>query len=646
MTSANFGNKKGHRLQHYMSNSLAMKHKALLVSAVALAIFMADFHVCVAEPQASLANFITRRGDQLFDGEKPYRFIGANMPGLVVPYDFYLNIPERMVLPTPWELEDAMKTARQMNLSCLRTWNLPIRKPTEKPASWHYVLGPGEFNEAAFVNLDHMLALANRYGIRIMLDLTADCGDYLGGVAEYAAHRGKPRAAFFTDPQVKADFKATIKHVLTRVNTVSGVPYKNDKAILAWQFGNEMDRTYRQRGFNEADQTAWQAEMAAYMKKLDPNHLIAYGKRFFPENPDPNVDIIVYHYYGNCENWAKLCDQHRAQTKGKRPFVIGEWGLTSDVDAIRRMHDAAIANGTAGAMLWSMYFHHRNGGFWWHAIITTGHGTFAFHWPGFAEGASVNEREILELLREKSYEIQGQPIPKQTVPEAAELLPFDRTAMFSWRGAAGAAAYDIQRAATAEGPWTVLAENVSDSDVSYRPLFVDESARPGETWFYRVVARNVAGHGPASNVVGPVQIERALVVDEMHDFSQVASRTEGVTHDNTNNKYFADYLHRFHGNEDDSVSYTTPGNIRAVKMWGWIPKQNTPDTLRLSVSADGKTFRKLNCAENMRSFAANGGKSPYVEVMFTNGDVDGGVYHLKVDFNGSAWIDRIEVECE
>ena len=203
-------------------------------------------------------------------------------------------------------------------------------------------------------------------------------------------------------------------------------------------------------------------------------------------------------------------------------------------------------------------------------------GTFSFHWPGFAEGTPIKEREILELLRQKSYEIQKQPLPERTPPEAAELLPFDRTAVFSWRGAAGAAGYDIERAAAAEGPWTLLAENVSDSDVSYRPLFVDDSARPGETWFYRIVSRNVAGHGPASNVVGPVRVERSLLVDEMHDSSRVASKTEGITHDNANNKYFADYLHRFRGDKGDSMCYTAPGSIRAVKMWSWIPKQTRP----------------------------------------------------------------------
>ena len=48
-------------------------------------------------------------------------------------------------------------------------------------------------------------------------------------------------------------------------NSITGVPYRDDKAILAWQFGNEMH--------NASD--AWLTEMAAYIKSLDKNHLVS-----------------------------------------------------------------------------------------------------------------------------------------------------------------------------------------------------------------------------------------------------------------------------------------------------------------------------------------------------------------------------------
>ena len=72
---------------------------------------------------------------------------------------------------------------------------------------------------------------------------------------------------------------------------------------------------------------------------------------------------------------------------------------------------------------------------------------------------------------------------------------------------------------------------------------------------------------------------------------------------------------------------------------------DTPDTLKLSVSADGKIYRDLNCTETIQSFTANGGNSPYVEVTFA-GEINGRERYLKVDFDGRAWVDRIEIECE
>ncbi|MDD4266670.1 MAG: hypothetical protein PHO07_04600 [Pirellulales bacterium] len=238
-------------------------------------------------------HFITRQGGRLMDGERAFRFLGVNMPGLVLPYDWTRYLPERLQLPTPWEQEDAFKTLDQMNLRVVRLWNLPIRDPQESlpdgRMTWHYVQGPGRFNEKSFKVIDNLLALANKYRVRALLDLTAESGDYLGGIGTYAAHRGKKRAEFYTDSQLKEDYRATLRYVLTRTNKITGVPYREDKAILAWQFGNEM----------RSAPDAWLSEMAAFIKGLDANHLVS-ETRHRPGQPllvDPNIDLPTRHLY-------------------------------------------------------------------------------------------------------------------------------------------------------------------------------------------------------------------------------------------------------------------------------------------------------------------------------------------------------------
>ena len=182
-----------------------------------LAVIMAGFQAALAQDVAArprgraapyvhrvpLAHFITRQGERLMDGDQEFRFIGANMPGLVLPYDWTLYLPERMHLPTPWEQEDGFKTLDQMNLRVVRLWNLPIRDPKDKPAdgrmTWHYVQGPGQFNEASFKVVDSLFALANKYGVRAIalrtLDQALDGGQQQGQPDRRAHHHGENNVA-------------------------------------------------------------------------------------------------------------------------------------------------------------------------------------------------------------------------------------------------------------------------------------------------------------------------------------------------------------------------------------------------------------------------------------------------------------------
>ncbi len=587
-------------------------------------------------------HFITRDGDRLMEGDREFRFIGANMPGLNLPYDYFYGIGERMVLPTPWEQEDGFKTLARMGLTCVRTWNLPIALVGENGAErFKYVLGPRKFNDDAFVTIDHLLALANRYRIRVILSLTADHGDFLGGIEEYASHRGKPRAAFYTDSQIKEDYKATLRYVLTRRNTVTGLRYAEDKAILAWQFGNEMDRTKP----GEAIQRAWQAEMAAYAKSLDPQHLIAYGRRFMPAQPDPNIDIIVNHYYGG--DWPQKVKQDRWKAKGKRPLIITEFGLETDPTKVAALLDAVIESGVSGAMIWSVYFHHRDGGFWHHGIITRD-GAKSYHWPGFETGEKVNERRLLHVLRNRAFTIRGLRPPPIAAPDAPELLPFTDAAIFSWRGAAGAAAYDIQRSPAAGGPWESIATGVTDTVPCYRPLFADASARPGDAWFYRVIARNAGGSSRPSNVAGPIQIRRAVLADELKTFDLAVARSDGLRLIDKDNYHFAEHYYRAEGTAGDWLTYAAPAGLKldGFKLSVWNPTASPG--IRVLVSKSGQEWWDVTPTPNMTSYKPYYAKGAWKNIRATEHQIetDGlppGMRQIKLLWPGEALLDRVDL---
>jgi mannan endo-1,4-beta-mannosidase len=602
------------------------------------------------EPAADgFQHFVTRQDGRLLDGEKPFRFIGANMPGLVLPYDWTLYLPERLHLPTAWEQEDAFKTLDQMNFRVVRLWNLPMRDPKSEPKPWHYVLGPDQFNEEAFVTLDRVLALANKYHVRVIIDFSAEAGDYLGGIGTYAAHRGKKREAFWTDPQLRDDYKATLRHVLTRVNTVSHVPYRDDKAVLAWQFGNEM----------HSATDAWLAEMAAYIKSLDPNHLVA-ETRHVPGQAmadDPNIDMVTRHLYGNYKGvgggWPAAVRGELAKLGGRRPMFIGEYGpyidgknLTAEnvVEKMREFLDFVREDERlSGALVWSMYFHHQDGGYYWHQIMTYP-AVWSFHWPGFPSAEAQRERGLLDMMRTEAFAIENRQAPPIPIPDAPELLPIGDVPLLSWRGSAGASGYDVQRGEQAAGPWTTIADNMSDADTAYRPLLSDTTARPGGSYYYRVTARNASGVSPASNVVGPVAIKRLCLVDELMDFSRAQGRSEGLALNNDYNAVYAEYLFRAKGKKDDQVTYAVPGSAESVKAVAFFAGE--PVDPSLEVSTDGTTFVELKPSRQVRRLpsppggAAGGSRRTMVEYQ---ADVSGGGRFVRIRWNAPAELDRVEI---
>lgn len=612
-------------------------------------------HGAAAEPAAAPANssrfthFITRQGGRLMEGDREFRFIGANMPGLVLPYDWTLFLPERLHLPTAWEQEDAMKTLDQMNGRVVRTWNLPMCKANEEPKPWHYVLGPGEFNEKAFQVVDSLLALANRYGVRVIFDFTAEAGDYLGGIGTYADYRGKRRAEFYTDPQLKEDYKATVRYVLTRTNTITGVAYRDDKAILAWQFGNEM----------HGAPDAWLSEMAAYIKSLAPNHLVA-ETRHRPGQPllvDPNIDLVTRHLYSNYggvgKGWPEAIRAEMAKLDGRRPMFIGEFGPYIDgkmfthenvVDKLREFLDYVQSEpGISGALLWSMYFHHDDGGFYWHQIMTYP-AVWSYHWPGFPSAEAQREIGIMTAMREAAFKIQNLPVAPMPIPGPPELLPVGDVPLLSWRGSAGASGYDVHRASAMDGPWKVIAQDVSDADVAYRPLFSDMTARAGETWFYRIAARNAAGVSRPSNVVGPVRVATVCLADELQDFSRVHAKSGGLSLDNDFNALYAEYLFRAKGGAGDWVSYEVRSPMDSIKIVAFFAKEATD--LSLQVSTDGAAFTALSPERRERQLPAPSGGATRGErrtMVEYECKVPAGNRYLKVLWSGPAYLDRVEI---
>ncbi|KAL1569491.1 Mannan endo-1,4-beta-mannosidase 7 [Salvia divinorum] len=222
---------------------------------------------------------------------------------------------------------------------------------------------PGSYNDQMFKGLDFVVAEARRYGIKLILSL-ANNYESFGGKKQYV-NWGRSRGQyltsdddFFTNSMVKGFYKNHIRSVLNRYNTISGVVYKNDPTIMAWELMNEPRCTSDPSGRTIQ---AWIMEMASYLKSIDRNHLLEAGIEGFygPSSPQrsrlnpvsnigtdfiannmvPAIDFATVHSYpdqwlsnSNDENqlsfMSKWLDIHIQDAEHilRKPILIAEFG--------------------------------------------------------------------------------------------------------------------------------------------------------------------------------------------------------------------------------------------------------------------------------------------------------------------------------
>jgi len=135
-------------------------NKKLLVVAALVIVGCAAALFLVASPNVSdktpKDQFVRQRGGRFMIGQKPFRFVGANV-ALMYRDEDRASMPE------------TLRQASQAGIKVVRVWAFGEGGPNDvKPmadfADWprhHYFrLAPGQWNEEAFVHLDKVIAEA------------------------------------------------------------------------------------------------------------------------------------------------------------------------------------------------------------------------------------------------------------------------------------------------------------------------------------------------------------------------------------------------------------------------------------------------------------------------------------------------------
>ncbi|MEO3809857.1 cellulase family glycosylhydrolase [Sphaerisporangium sp. B11E5] len=329
--------------------------------------------------------FVTRHGAGLMLDGKPFRFAGTN--------NYYLGYRSAAMV------DDVFARARAADLRVLRIWGFLDIGNQDGSNSVHHIENGVYFqywdgtrpayNDGAtgLEHLDYVLKKAKESGVKLVVPFVNNWADF-GGIDQYVRWAGGAyHDEFYTDARIRGWYKDWISHLLNRRNTLTGVLYKDDPTVMAWELGNEP----RCKGSGvyptsstctPAVLTAWADEMSRHVKSVDRRHLVAVGDEGFycvpgaadwTENCNEGVDTVAFarlptidymsmHLYP--DGWGKdaawgteWIRRHNADARrvGK-PVVLGEFGFRDKTirNPVYQQWLDAVVRGTDGFMYWML----------------------------------------------------------------------------------------------------------------------------------------------------------------------------------------------------------------------------------------------------------------------------------------------------
>ena len=281
---------------------------------------------------AQTSGWVSRSGRHLILNGRSYYVHGANQYAL-----FYLE---------PSTVDEILQDAASLGANVIRTWGFC-------EGSWNngvcFQPSPGVYDEATFRRLDYVIFRAGQRDLRLTIPLVNNWDDF-GGMNQYVAWSGTARFHddFYTDATTKTLYRAYVQYVLNRVNTYTGIAYKDDPTILMWELANEPECPSDPPG---AVVLAWVGEMAAFVKSIDANHLVGTGEEgwytskgtdwrhngtkgvdFLRNSQVSAVDVASFHLHpslylmsqADALDWITEHAQDAHETIGK-PTYVGEF---------------------------------------------------------------------------------------------------------------------------------------------------------------------------------------------------------------------------------------------------------------------------------------------------------------------------------
>jgi mannan endo-1,4-beta-mannosidase len=227
-----------------------------------------------------ISGFIERDDATLLTGSlMPYRATGTNLYYLQQLLTYAQQDHNPKLVDAVGEVLDDLVC---LSLPIARIWGFNDSADRSAIRS-----GPNDYRESGLRGLDQAIWEAKRRGIRLIIPLVNNWADY-GGLPAYAAWAshldGSPRwhDDFFWDPRIRQWWKDYAFMLANRVNTFTGIAYKDEPTILAWEIGNEL-RCASCQGTSRLTDTV--RELAHFLRQVMPRHLLADGGEGFDDQP-------------------------------------------------------------------------------------------------------------------------------------------------------------------------------------------------------------------------------------------------------------------------------------------------------------------------------------------------------------------------
>ncbi|KAK4237347.1 glycoside hydrolase superfamily [Achaetomium macrosporum] len=257
-------------------------------------------------------------------------------------------------------------------LKILRVWG--FNDVNARPGSgivWYQLLSSSgsQINTGAdgLQRLGYVVQSAEKRGVKLIINFVNNWDDY-GGINAYVNAFGGTKEGWYTNAKAQDQYKKYIKAVASR--------YANSPAVFAWELANEP----RCKGCSTDVVYKWATDISAYIRSLDPSHVITLGDEGFGLPGDTthpygysegvdfvknlgikNLDFGTFHMhpdswgvpYSFGEAWIK---NHAAACKAAgKPCVLEEYGANARCDVQKPWQQTSLSlatQGMAADMFW------------------------------------------------------------------------------------------------------------------------------------------------------------------------------------------------------------------------------------------------------------------------------------------------------